>query len=125
MRKPKAKAPSKKILRRTRRQLSIRHKVVGTAERPRICAIKTNKNIGLQLVDDSQSKVLAAMNSFGKNAVPGAKKSLEGAKVLGSAMAKKMQTLGIKAVVFDRNGFRYHGIIAKMAEGLRESGINV
>lgn len=107
-----------------RRKLSIRNNISGTAERPRICATKTNKNLFVQVIDDTQSKTLFSVQTFGKNAVQGASNA-EGAKVVGAAVAKKMAEKNITKAVFDRNGRKYTGVVATLADSIREAGIQI
>jgi large subunit ribosomal protein L18 len=102
-----------KALRLERRRHKIRKTVQGTAARPRLVIFRSNKGVYGQLIDDSQGFTLAAASSKG---LSGAKKS-EIAKQTG-ASAK-----GIKSVVFDRNGYLYHGRVKAFAEGAREGGL--
>lgn len=116
------KNPSK--AKEARRKLSIRKKVIGTAERPRICATKTNCNLFVQVVNDSESKTLFSVQTFGKNAV-GSSSNTESAKTVGSEVAKKLGEQNIKNAVFDRNGKKYTGVIATLADSIREGGVQI
>lgn len=107
-----------------RRKLSIRSSIIGSAERPRICATKTNKNLFVQVIDDASSKTLFSVQTFGKNAV-GAGSNAEGAKAVGTAVAKKMNDLNVTKAVFDRNGRKYTGVVASLADAIREAGIQI
>ncbi|MBD66773.1 MAG: 50S ribosomal protein L18 [Halobacteriovoraceae bacterium] len=118
----KIKNPSK--AKEQRRKLAIRKRVIGTTERPRVCAKKTNSNLFVQIVDDSQNKTLFSVQTFGKNAV-GKGSNAESAKEVGSAVAKKLGENNIKAAVFDRNGKKYTGVIATLADSIREAGIQI
>ena len=118
----KIKDPSKaKVI---RRKLSLRKKVVGTSERPRVCATKTNSNIYVQVIDDTEGKTLMSVQTFGKNAV-GNSSSAESAKAVGTELAKRMQEKNITKAVFDRNGRLYTGVVATIADSIREGGIQI
>lgn len=107
-----------------RRKLSIRKKVIGDASRPRICATKTNANLFVQVVDDAEGKTLFSVQTFGKNAV-GTTSNVESAKVIGTEVAKKLVEKNIKCAVFDRNGKKYTGVIATLADSIREGGVQI
>ena len=118
----KIKNPSK--AKEYRRKLTIRKKVVGTADRPRICATKTNKHLFVQIVDDSADKTLLTVQTFGKNAV-GKAANVEGAKMVGTEVAKLLNSKNIKNAVFDRNGKKYTGVISALADSIREGGVQI
>lgn len=124
MRKPikKIKNPSDRA--KLRRKLSVRRKINGTSDRPRVCAVKTNKHISVQIVDDVAGKTLLSVATFGKNKV-GTTSNVESAKLVGAKVAELMKGKGIASAVFDRNGSNYHGVIAAVAEGIRENGIQL
>ncbi len=107
-----------------RRKLSIRNQIEGNSERPRICATKTNKNLFVQVIDDSTNKTLLSVQTFGKNGVKGGA-NVEGAKAVGEELAKAMSGKNIKKAVFDRNGRKYTGVIAALADSIRENGIQI
>ena len=125
MRKPLKKFKSESMARRIRRKLSARKIVIGSNERPRLCAIKSNKHLTVQIIDDAVGTTLFSLHTYGKNAVPNARKSVEGAKVFGTRLAEELKTRGITAVVFDRNGYPYKGVLASLANAVRESGIQL
>jgi large subunit ribosomal protein L18 len=104
----------------------IRARVSGTAERPRLTVFKSAKHVYASLVDDSNAKTLmgvsSASNAFKEELKE--KRGLEKATFIGKALAEKAKTAGIEAVVFDRNGFKYHGRIKAIADGAREGGLN-
>jgi large subunit ribosomal protein L18 len=108
-----------------RRTLRVRSAMRGTAEKPRMCVVKTNQHIYVQLIDDVQGLTLAAVQTVGKSSVAGAKarKSKETAKVIGDAIAEKATALGIKKVIFDRGASKYHGILAELADAVRARGL--
>lgn len=123
MRKPLKKFKSESLQRKIRRKLSTRKSVIGSAERPRLCAVKSNKHLSIQVIDDSSSKTLFSLHTYGKNAVPNAKKTVEGAKVFGTKVAEELKGRGIGTIVFDRNGLPYRGVLASLAGAIRENGI--
>lgn len=125
MRKQIAKIKNDSDKRRYRRRLSIRNKVEGTTERPRICAFRSNKHITVQVIDDSQNKTLFSVQTFGKNAVAGAKATKDGAKLVGAALAEKMKGAKLEKAVFDRAGYKYTGVVASLVEAVRENGIQI
>lgn len=122
MRKPQGKIANASKLRQVRRKLSIRKKVIGTAERPRVCTVKTNKNICVQVVNDDDGKTLFSVQTFGKNAV-GKSANKESAKAVGEAVGLKLKENKIESIVFDRNGNIYTGVVKTVADSLREAGI--
>lgn len=104
-----------------RRTLRVRSKLRGTAEKPRMCVVKSNQHLYVQLIDDVHGRTLAAAQTAGKKA--GARKSKEAAKVIGDAIAEKASALGIKEAIFDRGPSKYHGILAELAEAARARGL--
>ena len=109
-----------KTNRRDRIKAHIRHKVSGTAEKPRMTVFRSNTQIYVQLIDDVTGKTLATASSLGmKDKV---NKSEQAAKV-GSQVAKAAQEAGVKEVVFDRNGYLYHGRVKQLADAAREGGL--
>ena len=107
---------------RQKRHLRIRNKVFGTAERPRLNVFRSLANIYAQVIDDEKGITLVAASSKDKN-FEGKGGNIEGAKLVGAAIAKKALDKGIKTVVFDRGGYIYHGRIAALAEAAREAGL--
>ena len=105
-----------------RRKLSIRKKVIGNSERPRICATKTNSNLFVQVVDDVKGVTLFSVQTFGKNSI-GSSSNETSAKAVGLEVAKKLGESNIKNAVFDRNGKKYTGVIAALADSVREGGV--
>jgi large subunit ribosomal protein L18 len=111
-----------KETRRTRIKASIRKKVDGTSERPRMSVFRSNKEIYVQFIDDETGKTLASTSSSDKEM------KKDGSKVdLASAVGKKAAEValsaGIEQVIFDRNGYLYHGRVKALAEGAREGGL--
>ncbi len=107
---------------RDRIHLRIRKTISGTAERPRLCVFRSNKEIYAQLVDDLSGKTLLAASSRDKG-VAGDGSKTEVAKLVGKALAEKATKSGVEAVVFDRGGYLYHGRVKQLAEGAREGGL--
>jgi large subunit ribosomal protein L18 len=107
--------------RRQRIKLSIRHKIEGTPARPRLSVFKSNKAIYAQLVDDSKGHTLLAASSKDLSDKGGV--NLEISKNVGKKVAEQALASGIKEIVFDRNGYLYHGNIKALAEGAREGGL--
>jgi len=110
---------------RARRKMSIRKKVNGTAERPRLSVFRSAKHIYAQVIDDTAHKTVAmasTMDETLKGSLSGLKKS-EKAKKIGAAIAERCKAKGIEAVVFDRNGFIYHGRVQALADAAREAGL--
>lgn len=108
-----------KIQRKTRIKRSIRTKISGTATKPRLSVFRSNKAIYVQLIDDLNANTLASADSM-KNQ-KGTK--IDQSKEVGAAIAKIAKDLGIDSIVFDRNGYRYHGRIKALAESVRENGL--
>jgi large subunit ribosomal protein L18 len=115
----------KKSVSRTRRKRSICGKLSGTAERPRLSVFRSNKHIYAQVIDDVAGKTLAAFSTAneGVRESVGEKKKTEVAQIVGQKLAEKCKELSIETVVFDRNGFIYHGRVKAVAEGAREGGL--
>lgn len=103
------------------RHKRIRKHLAGTTERPRLSIYKSAKHISAQIIDDTSHVTLAAASTQEKDLK--AQDNKDGAKIVGQALAKRAKEKGIKSVVFDRGGFRYHGVVASLAEGAREGGL--
>ncbi|MBK20725.1 MAG: 50S ribosomal protein L18 [Flavobacteriales bacterium] len=111
-----------KDARRTRIKSSIRKKVEGTSERPRMSVFRSNKEIYVQFIDDVAGKTLASTSSSDKGiSAKGSKVEL--ATEVGKKAAEVAIAAGIGQVVFDRNGYLYHGRVKALAEGAREGGL--
>jgi large subunit ribosomal protein L18 len=108
---------------KVRRHTRVRKKVFGTAERPRLCVFRSEKNIYAQIIDDVAQKTLVAASSLDKDFAVKAGSNKEAAKVVGEMVAKRAIEKGIKTVVFDRGGYIYHGRIQQLADGAREAGL--
>jgi len=116
---------NKKSVSRSRRKRSIRGKLSGTAARPRLTVFRSNKHIYAQVIDDVAGKTLAAASTANEGVREAAaeKKKTEIAEMVGQKLAEKCKELSIESVVFDRNGFIYHGRVKAVAEGAREGGL--
>ncbi|MDX2172883.1 MAG: 50S ribosomal protein L18 [Bacteroidota bacterium] len=112
-----------KLDRRTKIKLKIRKTLKGTAVSPRLNVFRSNAEIYAQLVDDKAGKTLLAVGSVDKAIAESKVNKIEKAKLVGKLIAEKAVATGITAVVFDRNGFLYHGRIKSLAEGAREGGL--
>jgi large subunit ribosomal protein L18 len=121
---------------RIRRHKRVRAKISGTADRPRLCVFYSNNHVYAQLINDEKGATLAAVNDF--DIKPGAAKKIESSKDskaaertskagvsygVGKLIAKKAAELKIEKIVFDRGGFKYHGVVKALAEGAREGGL--
>lgn len=112
-----------KIQKRQRRKLRVRRRVQGTPQRPRLTVFRSNKNIYAQIIDDTAGKTLVASSTMEKidGVTHGGNK--QAAAVIGTALAQKAIQVGIKQVVFDRNGYSYHGRIKELADAARKVGL--
>lgn len=110
-----------KIEKRLKIKRRIRGKISGTNERPRMSVFRSNKQIYVQLIDDLSGKTLVSASSLGINEDNITKKE-ESAKV-GEIVAQKAKEAGITSVVFDRNGYLYHGRVKELAEAARKGGL--
>ena len=109
-----------KIERRIKIKFRIRKKVVGTAERPRLSVFRSNKQIYAQVINDKAGVTLAAASSLGFEKM----NKTEQAKKVGLLLAEKAKAAGVESVVFDRNGYLYHGRVQSLADCAREGGLN-
>ena len=104
------------------RHARVRRKISGTPECPRLCVFKSNTGIYAQIIDDVNGKTLAAASTLDKEVKTKAS-NVEAAKEVGELIAKRATKAGIKAVVFDRGGYQYHGKVKALAEAAREGGL--
>jgi large subunit ribosomal protein L18 len=110
---------------RAKRKVSIRLRMTGTSERPRLSVFRSARYVYAQAIDDTTGRVLAAASELEetlKAAVAGKPKK-ERARAIGKAIGDKLVALNIKAVVFDRNGYIYHGRVKEVADGARDAGL--
>ena len=107
---------------RVRIHKRIRQRIRGNAERPRLAVFRSLKHIYAQLIDDGSGKTLVSASSKEKNA-PVKGGNVAGAKAIGKLVAERAKEKGIKAIVFDRGGYLYHGRVKALAEAAREGGL--
>jgi len=110
-----------KIKKRQQRAKRTRAKISGSAKRPRLSVFRSNKHVYAQLINDEKSVTLASASDLDLKS--GSKKKLELAMAVGQLIAKKAAELKISSVIFDKGGYRYHGIIKALADGAREGGL--
>jgi len=116
---------SEKTRKRMKRKGAIRKRITGTAERPRLSVFRSAKHVYAQAIDDITGRVLAAASDTEEKleqAVAGKPKK-ERARAIGKAIGEKLKALNVTAVVFDRNGFIYHGRVKEVADGARDAGL--
>lgn len=106
-----------KIKLRWRRRQRIRAKIVGTPARPRLAVFRSNRAVYVQIIDDEKQRTI--VSRLVKN------KTRKAARALGQEVAQIAKKKGITTVVFDRGGYKYHGAVAEIAEGVREGGVRV
>jgi len=104
---------------RIKRKRRVRGKIRGTAERPRVSVFKSNRHFYAQAIDDTKGHTLA----YSDGAKLGVKVNKEDVKKVAVDLAAKLKALNIETIVFDRNGYLYHGVVASFADALRENGI--
>ncbi len=112
---------------RQRRHLRVRSRVSGTPERPRLNVFRSNAHIYAQIIDDTEGCTLAAastLESSVRERFPEEHPKIAQAKLVGQVVAERAIASGIKKVVFDRGGYKYHGRVKAVAEGARESGLD-
>ena|ERR1700733_14304684 len=115
---------SDKVRNRMKRKGTIRKRITGTAERPRLSVFRSAKHVYAQAIDDTTGRVLAAASDTEaglKTGLSGPKK--QRARLIGKAIGEKLLALKVTAVVFDRNGFIYHGRVKEIADGARDAGL--
>ncbi len=111
---------TKKVERRIKIKYRIRKNVFGTAERPRMSVFRSNKQIYVQVINDIEGKTLVAASSVGMETMP----KIQQAEKVGELIAAKAKEAGVTAVVFDRNGYLYHGRVKSLADAARKGGLN-
>ncbi|MCR4653656.1 MAG: 50S ribosomal protein L18 [Eubacterium sp.] len=110
---------------RQKKHRRMRNHIAGTSERPRLSVFRSNNHMYAQIIDDSTAKTLVAASTLEKDVKANLEKTndVEAAKYLGSVIGKKAVEAGIKAVVFDRGGYIYHGKVQALADAAREAGL--
>jgi|SRR6476659_2234528 len=112
-----------KVSARQKIRYRIRKKINGSAAKPRLSIYRSNRDIYVQLIDDENGITLAAASSRQADIAAHKATKVEMSKMVGTAIAKKSNELGIKNIVFDRSGYIYHGRVKAVAEGAREGGL--
>lgn len=105
---------------RQKRKSRVRGKISGTSDRPRLSVFRSSKHLYAQVIDDACGKTLVSVGSYGSDKRAGVPECAE----LGKKLAEKCKTLSISNVVFDKNGFKYHGRLKSFADGAREGGLS-
>ncbi|HHW60230.1 MAG: 50S ribosomal protein L18 [Bacteroidota bacterium] len=117
------KIKNKKEARRKRIKMRIRKKIRGTTDKPRLCVFRSDKEIYAQIIDDSQNITIMAVSSLCKELKDLKMTKTDKAREVGKLIAQKALDADIKTVIFDRNGYLYHGRVKALAEGAREKGL--
>jgi large subunit ribosomal protein L18 len=113
-----------KLSRRDRIKMGIRKRLSGSSTRPRLSVYRSNKGIYAQIIDDVSGKTLVSASSLSKDFTAADGTKIDQSVAVGKLVASKAIAAGIKDVVFDRNGYLYHGRVKSLAEGAREGGLN-
>ncbi|MBN1699519.1 MAG: 50S ribosomal protein L18 [Spirochaetales bacterium] len=111
-----------KIRRRVRRKIGIRKKIKGTEQCPRLSIYKSNKNVYLQVIDDIAGNTLVSASTLEKD-LRKIKTTVKEAGKLGEVIGQRMKDKKISRIVFDRNGYKYHGVVKAIADAARKTGI--
>jgi large subunit ribosomal protein L18 len=111
-----------KTAQKARRKLRVRKKVYGTPERPRMTVFRSNKHIYIQVIDDTKGQTLVSVSSLEKE-LASVKNTVGDAEKVGLAAGERLKKANILKVVFDRNGYLYHGVVKAVADGARKAGI--
>jgi large subunit ribosomal protein L18 len=110
-----------KVTRRAKIKRRIRKNITGTSAKPRLTVFRSNKQIYAQIIDDSTGNTLVSASTYNNKAAKGSKS--EQAAVVGKEVAEKAIKAGIETVIFDRNGYLYHGRVKSLADSAREGGL--
>ncbi len=108
---------------RIKRAIGVRKRISGTADRPRLSVFRSAKHVYVQAIDDESGRTLAAASTVDKEITVDGLKKTDAAKKVGELVGKRLNVQGVESAVFDRNGFRYHGRVAAVADGAREAGL--
>lgn len=111
-----------KQAKRRRRKLHVRKRVSGTGERPRLSVYRSSRHMYVQAIDDIGNTTIASVSTMEKE-YRDIKNNVENAKKIGKVIGERLKAKKIKTVVFDRNGYPYHGIVKNLADGVREAGL--
>ncbi|MEJ7769173.1 MAG: 50S ribosomal protein L18 [Chitinophagaceae bacterium] len=112
-----------KVISRQKIRFRIRRKIGGTSQKPRLSVFRSNTEIYVQLIDDTNNVTLAAASSKDQDILAQKVNKSEKSKMVGAAIARKANDLGLADVVFDRGGYLYHGRVKAVADGAREGGL--
>jgi large subunit ribosomal protein L18 len=112
-----------KVQSRRRRHQRVRKHVRGTATRPRLAVFRSSRHVYAQVIDDVQGRTLVAASTMETDVRSSVTANVGAAKAVGQRVGERAKAAGITQVVFDRGGFRYHGRVAAVADGARESGL--
>ncbi len=117
---------STRLVSRLKRQKRIRKRITGTGERPRLCVFRSSAHIYAQVIDDVTGTTLAAASTLDKDFIEKTEKLVgkDAATAIGRLVGARALERGISKVVFDRNGFLYHGRVKALSDGAREAGLN-
>jgi len=107
---------------RLKRKIHIRKRIAGTPERPRMSISRSNRALSIQVIDDSKGVTVVSASTLEKE-LKNIKRTVEGAGQLGEIMGKRLLEKNITTVIFDRNGYLYHGLVKALADGARKAGI--
>jgi len=107
----------------TSRHLRVRKKVSGSKERPRLAVFRSSKHIYAQVIDDIAASTIASASTLETEGKSNGSSKIESAKIIGGLIATRAISKGIKSIVFDRGGFKYHGRVKSLAEAAREGGL--
>jgi large subunit ribosomal protein L18 len=107
---------------RFKRKVHIRKTLSGTLEKPRLTVTRSNRHLSMQVIDDTKGHTLASASTLEKD-LRNIKPTVEGGGQIGEIMGKRLLEKNIKTVVFDRNGYLYHGVVKAMADGARKAGV--
>jgi large subunit ribosomal protein L18 len=113
---------SDKLRKREQRKLHVRKTLSGTPEKPRMTVYKSNRYMYVQVIDDVAGKTLASVSTL-EEPLKAVKRNKEGAEKIGEEIGKRLKEKNVAKVVFDRNGYKYHGIVKAIADGARKAGI--
>ena len=111
-----------KKTRKLARKKHVRRNLSGTKDRPRVTVFKSNKNLNVQVIDDTQGATLISVSTLEKD-LKGLKPTVQNGQKVGKILGDRLKAAKIKSVIFDRNGYRYHGVVKAIADGAREAGI--
>ena len=112
-----------KVAGRKRRHYRVRKNVRGTAARPRLAVFRSSKHLYAQVIDDTSGRTIASASTMEADVRSGSTATVDAAKSVGKRVGERAKAAGVSAVVFDRDGFRYHGRVAGAADGAREAGL--